>query len=373
MSAELERYDHGAVVPITGGTPVPALPPASDTDGWIRVVTDVAHLAQQIANTDFVPDAMRGKPAAVTAAILAGREMGVGPMTALQHIHVIKGKPGQSAHLMRALVLAAGHEVDYVETTDSRAVIRGRRAGETDWTVVEFTADQAKRARIDLGGYPADKLVARATARLCRRKFADVISGLAYSVEELQDGDAQLIESGDAPPAVEAAATPQRTAQRKPAQRRTPKASAQPGAGGAAAPAHVPPGPPLPGEDGYDEPPATSAPAKTEAPADEPQTADQGAKSTTAQNRMMHALFREAEVTERDERLKVTGLLLGRALDTSAGLSMEDASVVIDALSALKDSGHDGGLAGAVTDLLNEDSLRDGEQDDADDPARADQ
>lgn len=362
---EIEQYRGSAPVAITGGTPLPALPPASDTDGWIQVVADVARLAQQIANTDFVPDAMRGKPAAVTAAILAGREMGVGPMTALQHIHVIKGKPGQSAHLMRGLVLAAGHDIDYVETTDSRAVIRGRRTGETDWTVVEFTAAQAKHAKIDLGGYPADKLVARATARLCRRKFADVISGLAYSIEELQDGDAQLIEAGEAPaalPAAEAAVPPaQRTAQRKTRTTKTSAAGRPPAAAPAAAATATPDaGPPLPGEDGYDQ------------PANEPAGPRGDEPSSPEQNRMMHALFREAEVTDRDERLKLTGLLLNRKLDTSKGLTVADASAVIDALSALKASGHADGLAGATNDLLNEAALREAEQETAAEQAAAD-
>jgi hypothetical protein len=357
---ELQRYE-----PPT--TAVTTYAPASDTDGWIGVVAEVAKLAQNIANTDFVPEAMRGKPAAVTAAILAGREMGVGPMTSLQHIHVIKGKPGQSAHLMRGLVLAAGHEIDYVEVTDSRAIVRGRRTGETDWTHAEFTADQAKRARIDLGGYPADKLVARATARLCRRKFADVISGLAYTVEELQDGDAQLMGVGEAPAALPAgdSAPAKRTAQRASRGRKaaaapdTPPAAPGPstadtGGQGAAVPAGAA-GPPLPGEDGYDdqERPHDDAPLDPDGPA------------TPAMNRKMHALFREADVTDRDDRLYVTGLLLNRKLDTSKGLTVADGKAVIDALENLKAAGHDEGLVGAVNDLIRIAELRESEQDDA--------
>lgn len=364
---ELEPYRGAVPAPL----PKASLAPAADTDGWIKVVVDVARLAEEIANTDFVPDAMRGKPAAVTAAILAGREMGVGPMTSLQHIHVIKGKPGQSAHLMRGLVLAKGHEIDYLDVSDTRALIRGRRAGETNWTEVEFTADQARRAKIDLGGYPADKLVARATARLCRRKFADVISGLAYSVEELQDGDAQLIEAGEQPPALTAGeqdepAAPRRTAQRRtkaqkpaePAQDPEPAASAP-------APAPAPSGPPLPGEDEPEEPPA------------EQQRLDPNGKATAAQNRHMHALFNEAGLgrkEQRDDRLTLTGILLNRQIDTSAGLTVADAQSLIDALINLQSSGHAEGLAGAASDLLNEYELAElerqrREQEQADEPA----
>lgn len=77
----------------------------------------------------------------------------------------------------------------------------------------------------------------------------------------------------------------------------------------------------------------------------------------------MHALFRDAEVTERDERLHLSGLLIGRKLDTSAGLTTADANLIIDALERLAASGHADGLAGAVTDLLNTDALRQAEQD----------
>lgn len=357
--SELAPYQQSApAIPITGGTPVPLapLPPANDVDGWIQVVAQVAMLAERIADTDFVPDALRRKPAAVTAAILAGREMGVAPMTALQHINVIRGKPGQDAMLMRALVLAKGHQLEYGDCNDSRALVRGKRRGEETWTEVVFTADQARKARIDLGGYPEDKLIARATSRLCRRKFADVISGLSYTLEELQDGDTEFV-VGDEPaalPAAEDKPAPARTAQRKP-RTSTPKtAPAAPRAAGArpagtatpagqpaaATPTPSPQGPPLPGEDGYDEPPA-----EEEAPPDPATT-----KATTAQSRMMHALFREGEVDGRDDRLELTGLILDRELTSSAELTVADAKVVIDALSQLKASQD---FPAAITAYLN--------------------
>lgn len=349
---EIQPYRQPQPMPITGGTPVPALPPASDVDGWIRVVADISKLAAQIAHTDFVPRAMQGKPAAIAAAMLAGREMGIGPMTALQNLSVIGGKPAQSALLMRALVLSKGHHIEYVETTDSRVVVRGRRINEPDWTEVEFTADQARKAKIDLGGYPVDKLVARATARLCRRKFADVISGMAHTIEELQDGDAALIEIGEAPaalPATEPSAPP-RTVQRRQPARRTRTAATSRQTPAEPAPAPTPTGgPPLPGEDGYDDPTASPQGGNEEDPAaGQPERRD--GKASSAQNRLMHALFREAQIEDRDERLHLTGVILNRRLDTSAGLTVDDARTVIDTLSELKASGD---LPAAVTALLN--------------------
>ncbi|GAY12065.1 hypothetical protein [Pseudonocardia sp. N23] len=360
MTAELDRYQgaQAPVIPITGGHALAPLPPATDVDGWITVVTQVAMLAERIADTDFVPDALRRKPAAITAAILSGREMGVAPMTALQHINVIKGKPGQDALLMRALVLSKGHQIEYGDCSDTRALVRGKRRDEDTWTEVVFTADQARKAKIDLGGYPEDKLIARATSRLCRRKFADVISGMSYTLEELQDGDVEFVLGDEQPPALpareETTAPAPRTAQRATRKKPAPKTPAAASGGGtaaaagAAAPTSA--GPPLPGEDGYDTPSA-----------DEPGERDPNRPSSTEQNRKMHALFREAELggaNDRDDRLRLTGLLLKRQLDTSKGLSVADASLVIDALSQLESAGHPDGLAGAAADLLTADDIR---------------
>lgn len=185
------------------------------TDSWVGVLEQVYQLARGVCETEFVPEAMRGRPEAVAAVILTGRELGVGPMTALAHIHLVKGKPGMSAQLMRQQILAAGHSLRYVESTDTRCIAEGRRRGEVDWTRVTFTADQAKRAQITLGQYPEDKLVARATSRLARRIFADCLGGVPYLAEELADGIAEDPVPQDAAPSPTPAPAPRRTAQRR--------------------------------------------------------------------------------------------------------------------------------------------------------------
>lgn len=259
-----------------------------DIDSWTAVAGQVIRLAKEIHDTPFVPDGLRGSVPATAAAILAGRELGLGPMTSLANVHVIKGKPALSAALMRALILAQGHQIETVDITDTRAVVRGRRKGEASWEEASFTADQAKRARIELGGYPQDKLYARATSRLARRKFADVIAGMPYSAEELEDGEAQ----GDVPapadgqngnghkPAVPAARTARRktaaagddTQGQRPAGTQAPRPEgaadstardATPRAAGAAPSRGAQPLPPLPGED--DETPAAAVPDETPA------------------------------------------------------------------------------------------------------------
>lgn len=159
------------------------------TDSWTSVVEEVGTLAARIGDTEFVPRELRGNGAAVAACILAGREVGMAPMTALQTINVIHGKPAISAEGMRGLVLQAGHAIQVTEKTASRVIIRGRRRGDNEWSSVTWTVDDARRA--GLGGdnwkkYPRQMLTARATTELCRDLFSDVIHGLR-SVEEMID------------------------------------------------------------------------------------------------------------------------------------------------------------------------------------------
>src|SRR6266849_3390070 len=98
-------------------------------DGWTLMAASVFKLADHICDTDFVPDAYRGNAPAVAAAILAGRELGIGPMTSLRHVQLVKGSPSLSAEYKRARVLAAGHEFSILEISTQRCKVRGKRRG----------------------------------------------------------------------------------------------------------------------------------------------------------------------------------------------------------------------------------------------------
>jgi hypothetical protein len=166
---------------------------------WLDLFIKTEQVANVLAKTQFVPKAMQGKPAEVAAAMMRGFEMNVDPLDALAHMHVINGKVGYSAEFMRRRIIEAGHEILFPETTDSRAIVKARRREHADddskWQTFVFTEDNARKAKIDLGGYPADKLVARASSRMCRRMFPEVLAG-ANITEDLID--AVVIEGGDA-------------------------------------------------------------------------------------------------------------------------------------------------------------------------------
>ncbi|MCA1596109.1 MAG: hypothetical protein LC772_06760 [Chloroflexi bacterium] len=147
--------------------------------------------SEQIADTEFVPVALRKRPAAVLACIAAGRELGIGPMQSLQKIHVIQGRPSLSAELMRSLVLSSGHQFCVTEYTDQRVTVVGRRRGEAREMTVSFGHEEARRAGLagkDGGMYskfPRSMYLARATSELGRALFPDVLAGFSYTPEEV--------------------------------------------------------------------------------------------------------------------------------------------------------------------------------------------
>jgi len=324
---------------------------ARPLDDWIPVLREVIYLAEQIADSPFVPQDLRGSVPAVAAAILTARELGVPPMTGLANIHVIKGKTGLNALLMRALIQSKGHQWQDVEVTDTRVVIRGRRRGETEWAEASFNADQAKRAGIQLQPYPQDKLYARATVRLARRKFADVIAGMPYSAEELEDGELdQLAETTEQP--AEPPKPAQRTAQRRQraAERPTaaaPAAATEPTA--APAPAGTAPSglPPLPGEeeDPTSAPTAgtqDAGPAKPgtgEPPPQPPFDPDEHGTSTRGKGGQLTALWTVLSDVfgftsdQKDQARSVAEYIIGRDLPGTTGdLSWNEAAAVLDTL-----------------------------------------
>lgn len=277
---------------------------------WLQLFFETAKAAEILAGTDFVPASMKGKPAQVAAAMMKGYELDIDPLDALGNIFSIHGRIGFYAEFMRRRIIEAGHEIRFVETNDTRAIIEGRRRGEDEWTRVTFTAQQARTAKIDLGGYPEDKLVARATSRLCKRKFPEVLSGSAIA-EDLEDEAAVAAapvratsERADTPaPAgiIQRKTKPARTAVRRTEQQDTaPPATAEE--------------PPLPGEE---ETSAASAP--------EPM-------STTAQQQKVNILLGEHGVTEREDKLHYLGEQFKREFTSSKELTKREASELIDFL-----------------------------------------
>jgi hypothetical protein len=147
--------------------------------------------SKALSSSDLLPHAYRGKPANVLVALALGEALGIAPTTALYGINVIQGKPTLSAETMRAIVLARGHRFDVVTFTEVEATVacaRAERPG--DVSTFSFTLEDAKRAGL-VGGnydkYPKAMLLARATSQACRAIFPDVLAGVSYTPDELDD------------------------------------------------------------------------------------------------------------------------------------------------------------------------------------------
>ena len=80
-------------------------------------------------------------------------------------------------------------------------------------------------------------------------------------------------------------------------------------------------------------------------------------------NRKFHALFRDLGVTDRADRLEVTGYVVGRQLASSNELSFDDGRTLIDTMESwLAGEGFAEGIRTAddqIREILNAAALRD--------------
>jgi hypothetical protein len=205
-------------------TPPAGQAPAAPTgEEWgseimLRFVRDLGlayTAAKSLVKTSFVPASYQGKPEEAAAAIVTGLGMGLDPLAALRSMDVIQGTPAFRALTIRAIVQSHGHEIWVEESTSHRAIVKGRRKGSDK--VETSTWDMTRAQGLNLANKPNWKnqpgvmLVARATSEVGRLIAADALLGMAYSIEELEDGVVPQTE-----PETPAKPRATRTAARKP-------------------------------------------------------------------------------------------------------------------------------------------------------------
>ncbi|WTX01070.1 recombinase RecT (plasmid) [Streptomycetaceae bacterium NBC_01309] len=180
--------------------PVPAsqalsLAPMTPPQAW--------RFAEWLAGTPLLPDAYHRRPASVFWALEYGRALNLDVVTTICSIHVIKGKPTQSADLMLSRARNAGHRVR-ITPERTRCVVKIVRVDDPeDETVIEWTLDDAVTAclcelrngrpyaRDEKGRptswekYPRAMLRSRAIAEAVRTACPEVLHGAIYTPEEL--------------------------------------------------------------------------------------------------------------------------------------------------------------------------------------------
>lgn len=159
-------------------------------------LADAHKIGTALANTAFVPQHFKGKPEEAAAAILYGATIDMDPLTALQNIFVIGGKPALYARTMVAVVLSHGHKIWTEDERDGSVTVAGQRKGSDVVEHVTWTTDMAQSA-----GYTSNKkyqtdsrsmLYARASGDVARRIAPDALLGMAYSREELELSPSQI-------------------------------------------------------------------------------------------------------------------------------------------------------------------------------------
>lgn len=147
-------------------------------------------LAERLKRVNILPAAYRGKPDEIAVAIMYGQELGLSPMTSLQRVVVIDGKPGLDAQGMSAVIRQAGHSLSGWHNADG-AEITGTRCDNGDTMTVTFTMEDAKRAQLankdNWKKYPASMCWARCVSQLGRDLFSDCLLGFSYTGDEIDD------------------------------------------------------------------------------------------------------------------------------------------------------------------------------------------
>lgn len=134
--------------------------------------------------------------------ILAGREMGMGPMASMTGVHIVQGKPTIGANLIGAAVKGSGrYNYRVVSLDNDKAEIAFFEHGEEIGRSV-FTMADAKTAGLTSNPtwqkYPKNMLFSRAMSNGARWFCPDVFSGVTpYTPEEMGatvDGDGEVID-----------------------------------------------------------------------------------------------------------------------------------------------------------------------------------
>ena len=160
-----------------------------DKAEWEMLREQATILAKEAG--DFLPKTVNtaGK---VLAIALVARDLQIPLMQALSSIHIVEGKPTMSGEQMRAMIYerCIGAKIEIKKNDSKGCEIIASRPGQGK-TTFSFTEEDARAAGLlnkdNWKKYAADMYLARATARMGRGMFPDIIRGASYVHGELED------------------------------------------------------------------------------------------------------------------------------------------------------------------------------------------
>lgn len=182
MNNQLSKIENQAVVTQQNFSLVP------------KTMTEAIELSKMMANSDLVPRDYKGKAGNVLIAVQMGAEIGLSPMSSIQNIAVVNGKPSIYGDVGKALLLSKGFLIDANDISEIKKTGVARckitRPGHPPCERT-FSIDNAKTAGLwgkqgPWTQYPERQLAWRAFWFAARDIAADALSGL-YGVEEVMD------------------------------------------------------------------------------------------------------------------------------------------------------------------------------------------
>ena len=153
-------------------------------------IAEVMKFAEMIQRAEgAIPKRCLGNPGMIVATVMAGHELGIGPMASLRAFHVVEGKPTADYSFWIARLKAAGYKVEWPERGDERVTLK---LTAPDGTSAQETWTKARAITAGLWGkntwknYPQIMLGARCVTTLGRAFAAEVMFG-CYETDEADE------------------------------------------------------------------------------------------------------------------------------------------------------------------------------------------
>lgn len=167
-------------------------------------IAEVMQFAEMIQHAEgAIPKHCLRQPGKIVATVMAGHELGVGPMASLRAFHVVEGKPTADYSFWVARLKAAGYRLEWLERSQEKVTLR---LIAPDGTSATETWDKARAITAGLWGrntwksYPQAMLSARCVTSLGRAFAGEVMFG-CYETDEAEEivSDAEVASVTTAP------------------------------------------------------------------------------------------------------------------------------------------------------------------------------
>ena len=150
---------------------------------------EVLTLGKTLAASGYFNDTRDAAQAAVK--VLAGQELGLGPIASMTGIYIVKGRVTMSANLMAGQIKRSGRYNYRVTTMTNDAVVVEFYEGGQSIGVSSYTADDAKAAGLWGSSDPWKKsprnmLFARAMSNGAKWFTPDIFAGPVYTPDEME-------------------------------------------------------------------------------------------------------------------------------------------------------------------------------------------